>query len=168
VDSGDEKLARPGRGEGGAMPGTYSQILLHVVFATKHRQPWITTELSPRLYAYMGGIIRSEKGVLYEIGGVEDHVHMLMRWRTDMAVSDLMRHVKGRSSLWVHETMPELSSFAWQEGYSVFSVSKSRESAVKRYIAKQAEHHQKHDFRSELLRLLKAHGIEFDERYVFD
>ncbi len=150
------------------MPGTYSQILLHVVFATKHREPWITADVAPRLYAYMGGIIRSEKGVLYEIGGIEDHVHLLLRWRTDLAISDLMRHVKGRSSLWVHETLPALASFGWQEGYSVFSVSKSREPAVKRYITKQAEHHRKEDFRSELLRLLKAHGIDFNERYVFD
>ena len=120
------------------------------------------------LHSYMGGIIRAEKGVLYEIGGVADHVHMLLRWRTDDAVSNLMRHVKGRSSLWVHETFPALGGFGWQDGYSVFSVSKSREESVKRYIANQAEHHRKEDFRSELLRLLKAHGIEFNERYVFD
>ena len=118
------------------MPKTYSQILLHVVFATKRRKPWITAELAPRLYSYMGGIIRAEKGVLYEIGGIEDHAHMLLRWRADKAVSNLMRHVKGRSSLWVHETFPALGGFGWQDGYSVFSVSKSREESVKRYIAK--------------------------------
>lgn len=150
------------------MPGTYSQILLHIVFSTKHRQPWLTAEITERLYAYMGGIIRAEKGVLFDIGGVEDHVHLYLRWRTDDSISNLMRTVKSRSSKWVHETFDELHSFAWQEGYSVFTVSKSQESAVKNYIANQVEHHKKEDFKSELLKLLRAHRVEFDEQYVFD
>ena len=150
------------------MPGTYSQILLHIVFSTKHREPWITADVAERLYPYMSGIVRREKGVLYDIGGVEDHVHLYMRWRQDAAVSDLMRVVKANSSKWIHETFPNLVAFAWQEGYSVFSVSKSREGAVKTYIAGQKEHDKKEDFRSELLRLLRVHGIEFEERYVFD
>ncbi|MCA9278822.1 MAG: IS200/IS605 family transposase [Phycisphaeraceae bacterium] len=150
------------------MPGTFSQILLHVVFSTKHRTPWMTPEIADRLYAYIGGIIRAENGVLYAIGGVEDHVHLYFRWRTDSPVSDLMRIVKSRSSKWIHETFPDLSMFAWQEGYSVFSVSKSQEEAVKRYIATQREHHAKEDFQSEVLKLLRAHQIEFDEKYVFD
>jgi REP element-mobilizing transposase RayT len=150
------------------MPGTYSQILLHVVFSTKNRSPWIAAEISERLYPYIGGIIRAEKGVLYDIGGVEDHIHMYLRWRTDGAVSDLMRTVKARSSKWMHDTFPPLREFAWQEGYSVFSVSKSQEKAVKKYIARQTEHHKKLDFKAELLRLLRAHGVEFDEKYVFD
>lgn len=79
-----------------------------------------------------------------------------------------MRTVKARSSKWVHDTFPALREFAWQVGYSVFSVSKSQEEAVKKYIAGHAEHHQKEDFKSELLRVLRAHGIEFDEKYVFD
>jgi REP element-mobilizing transposase RayT len=168
-------LFSPRRGEGifriderTEMPGTYSQILLHVVSSTKHREPWITTDFAERLYPYIGGIVRAEKGVLYDIGGVEDHVHLCLRWRPDESVSDLMRAVKARSSLWVHQTFPKLSAFAWQKGYSVFSVSKSEEEAVKKYIAGQVEHHQKEDFKSELLRLLCAHGVEFDEQYVFD
>ena len=150
------------------MPGTYSQILLHIVFSTKHREPWITAEAAERLHPYMGGIVRAEKGVLYDIGGVEDHVHMYLRWRPDESVSDLMRTVKARSSKWVHDTFPGEGGFAWQEGYSVFSVSKSQEGAVKAYIAGQHEHHRKEDFKSELLRILRAHEIEFEERYVFD
>jgi putative transposase len=149
------------------MPGTYSQILLHVVFSTKHREPWITPEIAERLYPYMGGIIRAEKGTLYDIGGIEDHIHMYLRWRPDATVSDLMRVVKARSSKWVHDTF-SLPSFAWQEGYSVFTVSKSQEAAVKKYIAGQREHHKTEDFKVELLRMLKLHEIEFEERYVFD
>jgi REP element-mobilizing transposase RayT len=150
------------------MPGTYSQILLHIIFSTKHREPWITPEIAERLYAYIGGIVRAEKGVLYDIGGVEDHVHLYLRWRTDASISDLMRTVKARSSKWVHDSFPALETFAWQEGYSVFSVSKSQEEGVKKYIAGQAEHHRKEDFKAELLRFLRMHGIEFDEKYVFD
>ncbi len=150
------------------MPGTYSQLLLHVVFSTKGRTPWIAPEIAERLYPYIGGIVRAEKGVLYDIGGVEDHIHMYLRWRPDGSVSDLMRAVKARSSKWVHETYPNLAAFAWQEGYSVFSVSKSQEEAVKKYIVGQAEHHRKEDFKLEFLRILRAHGVEFEEKYVFD
>ena len=150
------------------MPGTYTQILLHVVFSTKHREPWITGQIPDRLYAYMGGIVRAEQGALYSIGGVADHVHLYLRWRPDAAISDLMRTVKARSSRWVHQRFPALGAVAWQEGYSAFSVSKSQEQAVKKYIAGQAEHHAKESFKSELLRLLRAHDVEFDERYVFD
>jgi REP element-mobilizing transposase RayT len=150
------------------MPGTYSQILLHVVFSTKHRQAWIAPEIAERLYPYIGGIVRAENGVLYDIGGIEDHVHVYLRWRPDESVSNLMRTLKSRSSKWIHETFPALAAFAWQEGYSVFSVSKSQEQAVKNYIVGQAEHHKKEDFKSELLRLLRAHGVELDERFVFE
>jgi REP element-mobilizing transposase RayT len=150
------------------MPGTFSQILLHVVFATKHRQALLTPEIQPRLYDYIGGIVRAEKGVLYAIGGMPDHLHMLLRWRTDRAVGDLMRAVKAGSCLWVHQTFPRAKGFAWQEGYSVFSVSKSAEADVKAYIARQAEHHRRRDFKEEMLALLRAHGVTFDERYVFD
>jgi putative transposase len=150
------------------MPGTYSQLLLHVVFSTKGRTPWITHEVAERLYPYIGGIVRAERGVLYGIGGVEDHVHLYLRWRPDGSVSDLMRTVKARSSKWIHDEFPTLGAFAWQEGYAVFTVSKSQEAAVKRYIAGQAEHHRKEDFGSELLRVLRAHGVEFEERYVLD
>ena len=150
------------------MPGTYSQLLLHIVFSTKGRVPWITSDLAERLYPYMGGIVRAERGVLYDIGGIEDHVHLYLRWRPDGSVSDLMRIVKSRSSRWIHETFPALGGFAWQEGYSVFSVSKSQEESVKKYIAGQAEHHRREDFKAELLRIVRAHGIEFDERYMFD
>ena len=93
---------------------------------------------------------------------------MYLRWRPDGRVSDLMRSVKAGSSKWMHDTFPDLAAFAWQEGYSAFSVSKSQEDALKRYIKGQAEHHKTEDFKSELLRTLRAHGVEFDAKYVFD
>lgn len=150
------------------MAGTYSQLLYHIVFSTKERTPWIHAALAERLYPYIGGIIRAERGILYDIGGIDDHVHLYIRWRPDASISDLMRTVKSRSSKWVHQEFPSLQGFAWQEGYSAFSVSKSQEPAVKQYIAGQAEHHKKEDFKSEILRILRAHGVDFDERYAFD
>ena len=150
------------------MPGTYSQILFHVVFSTKQRRPYITPAVQARLYDYVGGIVRAEQGIIYAIGGMSDHLHMLLRWRTDGAISDLMRTVKARSTRWVHETFPDSPAFAWQEGYAVFSVSKSAEANVKAYIETQAEHHEKRDFAEELLALLRAHGIEYNERFVLD
>ena len=150
------------------MPGTYSQLLLHTVTSTKGRAPWISPDVAERLYPYIGGVVRAEKGVLYEIGGVEDHVHLCLRWRPDGRLSDLTRAVKAGSSKWMHETFPELAAVAWQEGYSVFSVGKSQEDKLKRYIQGQAENHKTEDFRSELLRVLRAHGVAFDEKYVFD
>src|SRR5690606_23977043 len=121
-----------------------------------------------KLYPYIGGIIRAQMGTLYAIGGIEDHVHLYWRWRPDSSVAALMRDVKANSSKWVHATFPRLKDFAWQEGYSVFSVSKSQENAVKRYIAEQAEHHRKENFHGEILRLLRLHEVDFDERYVLD
>lgn len=149
------------------MSGTYSQLLYHIVFSTKERSAWIDPALAERLYPYMGGIIRAEKGVLIQIGGVADHVHLLLRWRTDGALSDLLRQVKARSSQWIHETFPELKGFAWQEGYSAFTVSLSQDQGVRRYIESQAEHHKKVDFKEELLKFLRAHQIPFEEKYVF-
>lgn len=150
------------------MPGTYSQLLYHVVFSTKRREQWIAPDLADRLYPYLGGLVRAERGTLFDINGIEDHVHLYLRWRPDAALSDLMRVVKSRSSAWVHETFPRHRKFAWQEGYAAFTVSKSQEKAVKAYIAGQHEHHKKEDFRSELLWLLKKHEVEYDVRYVFD
>jgi REP element-mobilizing transposase RayT len=150
------------------MPGTYSQMIFHIVFSTKGRQPWITDELAGRLYPFIGGIVRDERCVLLDSGGVEDHLHLYVRGRTDLSMADLLRNIKSRSSQWIHETFPALQAFAWQEGYSVFTVSESQEPAVRKYIANQKEHHAKVDFKTELLELLKRHGVEFDLRYVFD
>ncbi len=151
------------------MPGTYTQLLYHIVFATKYRTPWITPDIAERLYPYIGGIVRAERGVRYAIGGIEDHIHLFIRWRADDSISNLMRTVKAHSSKWIHDTFPVLADFAWQEGYAAFSVSKSQEAPLTTYIANQREHHSNtHGFKAELTKLLRAHEIEFEERHVFD
>lgn len=150
------------------MPGTFTQLLYHIVFSTKGRATFIKPHIQDRLYDYIGGIIRAERATLLAIGGMPDHVHLLLRGRTDATLADLMRTVKARSSLWVHQTFPDAATFAWQEGYAAFTVSRSVEPDVKQYIATQAEHHAKRDFKEELLAMLRLHEVEFDERYVFD
>ncbi len=150
------------------MPGTYTKLLYHLVFSTKRRAPLITPELQPRLYPYMGGLIRSEKGICHQIGGVADHVHLLVTWRTDETIAELLRKLKSNSSSWVHKTFPKMRSFYWQDGYGAFTVSPSQFNKVDTCIRNQEKHHRKLSFEEELERLLKAHGIEYDPRYIFD
>ena len=150
------------------MPGTYSSILLHVVCSTRRRDPSITPQIRGRLLPFMGGIVRDQGGVLMSINAVENHFHGLIRWRTDGTVADLMRHLKSRSSRWVHQTFPGSPQFAWQEGYSVFTVSASQKPVVERYIARQQEHHRRFRFEAELITLLKRHEVQYDPERVFD
>jgi REP element-mobilizing transposase RayT len=150
------------------MPRTFSQITIHIVFSTKGREPLIEKDVQSRLYSYMGGITKGERSIPFAIGGMNDHVHLMLRLPTDVAIADLVRVIKSKSSGWIHETFPQLSHFAWQDGYAAFSVSKSAEPEVKSYIDNQEAHHSRRDFRQELIAFLRAHEIEYDERYVFD
>ena len=150
------------------MAGTFTRLLYHVVFSTKHRANLIAPELQARLYHYLGGIVRSERGRAHEIGGVADHVHLLIQWRTDEALSTLMRRLKANSSRWLHAEFPAMDGFAWQEGYAAFTVSPSQFETVRRYVQNQAAHHQQRGFVEELKALLDAHGIEYDQRYLQD
>ena len=149
------------------MPRTYSAIYLHVIFATKARQAWLGDDIGERVHALLGGIVRDLGGSALAIGGVEDHVHLLIKWRTDETIATLKREVKSRSSRWIHEELG-VGAFAWQEGYSVFSVSRSGVDDVRSYIAKQVEHHRVRSFKEELIEFLERHGVEWDREYTFD
>jgi REP element-mobilizing transposase RayT len=149
------------------MAQSYVNLLYHVVFSTRDREPVITEERQPRLYEYMGGIIRNHKGIPLAINGMEDHVHLLAKLRQDEALSDLVRDFKAKSSGWMHKVFPDLSDFAWQNGYGAFTVSASQADAVKDYIAKQKVHHQKRSFKEEFVSFLRANEVEFDERYLW-
>ncbi|MCX5759357.1 MAG: IS200/IS605 family transposase, partial [Candidatus Hydrogenedentes bacterium] len=130
------------------------------------RRPWIDSEMAPRVHAYSGGVIRNLGGIALEISGAEEHIHILAKLRPDKPVSDVLRIIKSNSSGWIHDTFPDKAGFAWQEGYTAFTVSESQVERVRRYIANQAAHHRKLSFQEELVKLLKAHGIEYDERYI--
>jgi REP element-mobilizing transposase RayT len=105
---------------------------------------------------------------MYEIGGVEDHVHVLVRGKTNVSAAEMARNIKSRSSAWLRETFDGLGSFAWQEGYGVFSVSKSQVEGVKAYIQRQEEHHRSRGFKEEFIEFLERHEIEYKPEFVFD
>jgi len=148
---------------------TYTNLLYHVVFATKYRKPKITDSIKPRLYEYMGGIIRGQRGIVLEIGGVQDHVHLLCKLSPSLAVSDVLRFVKGSSSKWMNETFPSWNlKFAWQTGFAAFTVSHSQASSVRRYVASQEEHHRKMSFTEEYIAILRKHEIAFETKYLFE
>ena len=149
------------------MPSAWTQNFYHAVFSTKQRAGLITPELEARLYPFIGGIVRDLRCTLLAINGTSDHIHFLVRYRADLSHSDLLRHVKGRSSKWINDTFPQFGRFAWQEGYGGFTVSKSASAAVKEYIDGQKEHHREQDFESEFLELLRRHGLEFERSEVF-
>ena len=150
------------------MAGTFTNLLYHIVFSTKHRQPLITAGLQEELYKYMGGIIRGEGGTLLEIGGMPDHVHLLTRFKADKSVSHMLQLIKANSSKWANERSEQNSRFAWQTGYAAFSVSESQVGAVRDYVRRQEEHHRRSSFQEELLALLRKHEIDYDERYLWD
>jgi REP element-mobilizing transposase RayT len=124
--------------------------------------------LRERLWPFLGGIARQNKMKAIEIGGVEDHVHILLSLPATMSIAKALQLIKGGSSKWVHETFREHRLFAWQEKYGAFSVSESRVDSIIQYIKNQQEHHRKMTFQEEFLALLKKHRIEFDERYLWD
>jgi putative transposase len=148
------------------MGHTYANLEYHIVTSTKGRAPTIHTEMRPRLDSYIGGIVREQGGTLLSAGGVEDHSHWLVSAKPDIAPSDLVRAIKAGSSGWLRETFPNLRDFRWQAGYSIFSVSRSREDAVRRYIDGQTKHHKTQTFLEELRALLDKHGVPFDPRYL--
>lgn len=146
------------------MPSTYTQLLYHFIFATKHRQPLISNLWRCRLHEYLCGTITGLGGNPFAVGGVSDHVHILAGLKATHCVADFVRELKKASSHWVKADIRS-NDFAWQEGYSAFSVSASARDSVRNYIERQEEHHKRRTFREEWIEFLQKSGIEFDERY---
>jgi REP element-mobilizing transposase RayT len=142
--------------------------LLHLIFSTKHRNLWLPAEVRPRLYAYQAGIFQKWDSPALVIGGVEDHVHALFSLSKNHALIKIVEEVKKGSSKWMKTEGTGNPNFYWQGGYAAFSVSPSNVDEVRRYIENQEEHHRQKTFQDELRLFLKRHGIEFDERYVWD
>ena len=149
------------------IPMSYISSYFHCVFSTKERRRLITPELRERLWPFLGGVARQNKMKAIEIGGVADHVHILLSLPSTMAVAKALQLIKGGSSKWIHETFPEHRLFAWQEEYGAFSVSVSQLDKTIEYIKGQEVHHRKMTFQEEFLALLKKHRIEYDERYLW-
>ncbi len=149
------------------MAHTFTNLLIHVVFSTRLREPTIGDAIRSDLQSYIGGILRELRSTPIAIGGTRDHVHLLTRLPADLALADCLRVLKTNSSRWVKEKWPERRSFAWQAGYGAFSVSASNRANVIRYIQEQEQHHRKISFQDEFLALLRKHGVEFDEHYIW-
>ncbi len=130
------------------MPNRFVQLWCHVVFATRGRTPWITAAIEPDLHAYMGGVVTRRKGQLVAVGGMPDHVHLLIQASPAFPLSSLVQEIKGASSRWMSLRL-EASVFAWQRGYGLFSVSAYQVPRVKRYIANQQQHHRFMSFDAE-------------------
>jgi REP element-mobilizing transposase RayT len=145
---------------------THLSLHYHLVFGTKHQRPLIVAEWRSRLHAYLGGAARALEAVPEAVGGVADHVHLLLGLRATHRLADVLRDVKRASSAWVHETLGE-RGFQWQDGYGAFTVGASSREAIVRYIASQEEHHRRKTFQEEYVDLLRRSGVEYEARYLW-
>jgi putative transposase len=147
------------------MGSTFLSLHYHIIYSTKERRPFITAVWRPRLHEYLGGTIRGLGGIPQAIGGVEDHVHLLVGLRATHTLADFVREVKKASTAWVHDQHLE-PAFRWQEGYAAFTVSPTARSPVKGYIARQEQHHRRLTYQDELQALLAKAEIEYDPKYL--
>ena len=150
------------------MAGTYSQLYIHAVFAVKGRENLLQKNWRDDLFKYMAGIIKDKYQKPIIVNGVADHVHLFIGLKPVMSISDLVRDIKCSTSNFINEKRLVKGRFSWQEGYGVFSYSRSQLDMVYQYILNQEEHHRKSTFKEEYLGLLRKFEIEFDERYLFD
>ena len=149
------------------MGQSLARLLVHSVFSTKERRPFLRSEeIRTEIYAYIAGILRNLQSPSIIIGGADDHIHILSSLSKNVALSELIGRIKGSSSKRLKEK--GIHGFAWQNGYGAFSVSESQVAAVTAYIANQAEHHRQFSFQDEVRQLLKRHHTAFDKRYVWD
>jgi REP element-mobilizing transposase RayT len=147
------------------MPSTHLSLHYRVIFASKDRNPLISPQWRDRLHAYLGGVLREMDAIPQAVGGVADHVHLLIGLRATHCLSDVVRDIKRASSEWIHKTIGD-RTFPWQEGYGAFTVSASMREDVWAYIERQEEHHRTRTFRDEYLEFLRKSGVNFDERFV--
>ena len=148
------------------MSSTHLSLHVHVIFGTKHQRPLIAADWRERFHAYLGGAARTLEVVPEAVGGVADHVHLLLGVRATHTLADVVRDIKRTSSSWVHETIGD-REFQWQDGYGAFTVSASQLEIVRRYIAGQEEHHRKKSFQEEYVEFLQRSGVEYDPQYLW-
>jgi REP element-mobilizing transposase RayT len=150
------------------MANTYHSLYVHVVFSTKRREHWLGEDIRNRVWAYIGGIARDNGMAALAVGGMADHVHVLLKLPPTQNISRAVQLIKGGSSKWIHETFPSLRKFRWQDGYGAFTVCRGHVDAVVQYIKNQKEHHRAKTFQEEYLRFLSEYRVSYDQRYVWD
>lgn len=148
------------------MASTFSKLIAHIVFSTKHRETQLPDSVFSELAAYMGGHAKSLDVYLYGLGGYRDHVHILIGYRPSAALATIVGRLKATSSKWMKTRNGVSSQFCWQDGYSAFSVSQSMVNTVLMYVRNQREHHKHRSFREELVSYLKAHDLPYKEEYL--
>ncbi len=150
------------------MPQSLANVLVHLVFSTKDRHPYLSDDIREESNSYVSGILNNLHCPLLQIGGVEDHVHILFQLSRTLSLAQVVQDVKTGSSKWMKSKGNVYRDFAWQSGYGAFSVSSCDAEHTIRYIQNQKEHHGKVSFQDELRALLREAGMEFDERYLWD
>ena len=148
------------------MANTFTSLHYHVIFSTKNREPWIHQEIEQRVWSYIGGIARENDMKALLVGGIENHVHLLLGIPAVLSVSKALQLIKGGSSGWMKENLPAMGGFAWQDGYAAFTVSKSQLPEIEEYITGQREHHRIKTFEEEYRAFLDRHEIDYEEEYV--
>jgi REP element-mobilizing transposase RayT len=145
---------------------SFSSCLVHCVWSTKNREPFLDPNLRERLWPYLGGIARDNKMKVLAVGGVADHVHILVSLPPTLSIAKAIQLLKGNSSKWVHETFSKLHSFEWQEGYGAFTLGISKVATTCSYIHGQEAHHRTRTFRQEFEAILRKHKLGFTERML--
>jgi putative transposase len=150
------------------MPQSLSKVIVHIIFSTKNREPWLDPDVRPRMHSYLATICRDLGAEFVRVGGVSDHVHIVTTLPRTTSQAEIVEHIKTVSSKWIKALDARYRGFFWQRGYGVFSLSPSQLDAVLQYIDAQQEHHRIRSFQDEYRDFLRKHGIDFDERYVWD
>ncbi|BBO22588.1 MAG: hypothetical protein AMXMBFR19_16290 [Chthonomonadaceae bacterium] len=148
------------------MPQSLATVLVHAVFSTKERTPWLTPTIRQELHPYIVGVLANIGCPSIQTGGVEDHVHILFRLSRKMSLAQVIEKTKTSTSKWMKTK--GVAAFTWQAGYGAFSVGPMEADGVIAYIKGQEEHHRKISFQDELRGMLREAGMEFDERYFWD
>jgi len=150
------------------VPQSLSNVILHIIFSTKDREPWLDSDVRPRMHAYLATVCRDLGSQFVHVGGVSDHIHVVANLPRTISIAEFIEQIKKTSSKWIKTLDVRYRGFFWQRGYGAFSVSPSQLHAGLRYIDAQQEHHRTRSFQEEYRDILRKHGVDFDERYVWD
>jgi putative transposase len=150
------------------MPQSLSKLIVHIIFSTKNREPWLDANVRPRMHAYLATICRDLGTEFVHVGGVADHVHIVTTLPRTLSQAHLIEQTKKTSSKWIKTVDARYRAFAWQRGYGAFSVSSSQLDAMLQYVDGQKAHHRTRTFQEEYRELLRKHGVDFEEHYVWD
>jgi REP element-mobilizing transposase RayT len=150
------------------MPQSLSKVIIHIIFSTKDREPWLDRDVRPRMHAYVATICRDLNAEALRVGGVADHLHIVTTLPRTLSQAAMVETLKKTSSKWIKGLNSKYRRFYWQRGYGAFSVSPSQLNAVLEYGESQEAHHRTRSFQEEYRDFLRKCGVKFDERYVWD